>query len=505
MEGSGASVETDVNRIQAPIQGNNKTTYENNDFAGAGMDDGAGRQELEAHWVRVCDRLRKEIGDKAFKTWFGEVELGELKAGKLRLYAPTRFVRDWVGRHYGDRVLAYWQSVNTEVKSVEVNLVPPPAPRRPNEIIAMPPVPSSQNHQPPMPRMGPSIGRGADEISQAPETRYTFANFVVGKPNEFAYAAARNISEQDMPLPERNPLYIFGGVGLGKTHLMHAIWHVIRERDPKTRVLYLTAESFVNRFIQALRTKNTGQFKELFRNVDVLMVDDVQFICGKEASQDEFFFTFNSLVEQNKQIILSSEKPPSELQDIEERMRSRLGSGLVADIHSSTYELRLSILQTKAENARVPVPANVLEFLAHKISTNIRELEGALNRVVAHGQLIGREITVEMAQDVLHDLLRQADRKVTVDEIQQRVAAHYNIKLAEMSSPRRARSVARPRQVAMYLAKQLTTLSLPQIGKRFGNRDHTTVMHAVRKIEELKVSDLSIAEDVELLKRQLQG
>jgi chromosomal replication initiator protein len=504
MEGSGTSLETNVNKIISPTSGND-AAYSQKSMAGAEMDDG-GRKELETHWTRVCDRLRKEIGDKAFKTWFGEVELGELKAGKLRLYAPTRFVRDWVSRHYGDRVLAYWQAVNTTVSSVEVNLVPPPAPRRANDIIAMPPVPSPQNnYQPPMPRMGPSIGRGVDEIFQGPEARYTFANFVVGKPNEFAYAAARNIAEQDRPLPERNPLYIFGGVGLGKTHLMHAIWHSIRERDPKQRVLYLTAESFVNRFIQALRTKNTNQFKELFRNVDVLMVDDVQFICGKEASQDEFFFTFNSLVEQNKQIVLSSEKPPSELQDIEERMRSRLGSGLVADIHSSTYELRLSILQTKAENARVPVPTAVLEFLAHKISTNIRELEGALNRVVAHGQLIGREITVEMAQDVLHDLLRQADRKVTVDEIQQRVAAHYNIKLAEMSSPRRARSVARPRQVAMYLAKQLTTLSLPQIGKRFGNRDHTTVMHAVRKIEELKISDLSIAEDVELLKRQLQG
>jgi len=489
-----------VNKFQFPTSGND-AAYNQKSMAGVEMDDG-GRKELETHWTRVCDRLRKEIGDKAFKTWFGEVELGELKAGKLRLYAPTRFVRDWVSRHYGDRVLAYWQAVNTTVASVEVNLVPPPAPRRANDIIAMPPVPAPQNsYQPPMPRLGPSIGRGVDEIFQCPEARYTFANFVVGKPNEFAYAAARNIAEQDRPLPERNPLYIFGGVGLGKTHLMHAIWHVIRERDPKLRVLYLTAESFVNRFIQALRTKNTNQFKELFRNVDVLMVDDVQFICGKEASQDEFFFTFNSLVEQNKQIVLSSEKPPSELQDIEERMRSRLGSGLVADIHSSTYELRLSILQTKAESARVPVPVAVLEFLAHKISTNIRELEGALNRVVAHGQLIGREITVEMAQDVLHDLLRQADRKVTVDEIQQRVAAHYNIKLAEMSSPRRARSVARPRQVAMYLAKQLTTLSLPQIGKRFGNRDHTTVMHAVRKIEELKVSDLSIAEDVELLKR----
>lgn len=499
-----------MNRIQAPVTASNNknaASYEQKTMVGADMEEVAGRKELEAHWVRVCDRLRKEIGDKAFKTWFGEVELGKLETGKLRLYAPTRFVRDWVARHYGDRVLAYWQAVNTTVASVEVNLVPPPAPRRANDIIAMPPVPTSpQNYQPSsLPRLGPAIGRGGEEAFQGPEARYTFANFVVGKPNEFAYAAARNIAEQDRPLPERNPLYIFGGVGLGKTHLMHAIWHAIRERDPKTRVLYLTAESFVNRFIQALRTKNTGQFKELFRNVDVLMVDDVQFICGKEASQDEFFFTFNSLVEQNKQIVLSSEKPPSELQDIEERMRSRLGSGLVADIHSSTYELRLSILQTKAESARVPVPVSVLEFLAHKISTNIRELEGALNRVVAHGQLIGREITVEMAQDVLHDLLRQADRKVTVDEIQQRVAAHYNIKLAEMSSPRRARSVARPRQVAMYLAKQLTSLSLPQIGKRFGNRDHTTVMHAVRKIEELKISDLSIAEDVELLKRQLQG
>ena len=317
MEGGGTSVETNVNRIQAPISGNNEAAYDKKNMAGVEMDEIAGRKELEAHWVRVCDRLRKEIGDKAFKTWFGEVELGELKAGKLRLYAPTRFVRDWVGRHYGDRVLTYWQAVAPDVKNVEVNLVPPPAPRRPNEIIAMPPLPSSQNYQPPMPRMGPSIGRGADDAFSGPEARYTFANFVVGKPNEFAYAAARNIAEQDQPLPERNPLYIFGGVGLGKTHLMHAVWHAIRERDPKTRVLYLTAESFVNRFIQALRTKNTGQFKELFRNVDVLMVDDVQFICGKEASQDEFFFTFNSLVEQNKQIVLSSEKPPSELQDIE--------------------------------------------------------------------------------------------------------------------------------------------------------------------------------------------
>ena len=232
---------------------------------------------------------------------------------------------------------------NAEVSSVEVNLVPPPAPRRANDDHRH--AAGAVARRTTSRRCRAWVRRSAaaaTTLFQGPEARYTFANFVVGKPNEFAYAAARNIAEQDRPLPERNPLYIFGGVGLGKTHLMHAIWHAIRERDPKTRVLYLTAESFVNRFIQALRTKNTGQFKELFRNVDVLMVDDVQFICGKEASQDEFFFTFNSLVEQNKQIVLSSEKPPSELQDIEERMRSRLGSGLVADIHSSTYELRLS-------------------------------------------------------------------------------------------------------------------------------------------------------------------
>jgi chromosomal replication initiator protein len=237
----------------------------------------------------------------------------------------------------------------------------------------------------------------------------------------------------------------------------------------------------------------------------VLLVDDIQFLENKERTQEEFFHTFNTLHNANKQIVITSDRPPQQLSTLEDRLRTRFQWGLITDVQPPDIETRIAILRKKAASDRLAAPPDVLEFIASKISTNIRELEGALNRVVAHGQMLGREITVEMAQDVLHDLLRQADRKVTVDEIQQRVAAHYNIKLAEMSSPRRARSVARPRQVAMYLAKQLTTLSLPQIGKRFGNRDHTTVMHAVRKIEELKISDLSIAEDVELLKRQLQG
>jgi len=245
-------------------------------------------------------------------------------------------------------------------------------------------------------------------------------------------------------------------------------------------------------------------FKEQFRSVDVLMIDDVQFISGKDSTQEEFFHTFNALVDQNCQIVISADKSPSDLEGMEERMRSRLGWGLVADIHPTTYELRLGILQAKAEQRKVTVPPKVLEFLAHKITSNVRELEGALNRIMAHSTLVGRDITIESAQDLLRDLLRANDRRVTIDEIQKRVAEHYNIRLADMHSARRARAVARPRQVAMYLCKQLTPRSLPEIGRKFGGRDHTTVMHAVRKIDELRAIDKTLAEDVELLRRMLE-
>jgi chromosomal replication initiator protein len=246
-------------------------------------------------------------------------------------------------------------------------------------------------------------------------------------------------------------------------------------------------------------------FKEQFRSVDLLMIDDVQFIIGKESTQEEFFHTFNALVDENRQIVISADKSPSDLEGMEERMRSRLGWGLVADLHPTTYELRLGILQSKAEQGGLRIPPKVMEFLAHKITSNVRELEGALNRIAAHVQLVGRDITLESVQEVLHDLLRSHERRVTIDEIQKKVAEHFNIKLGEMTSDRRARAVARPRQVAMYLAKQLTMRSLPQIGRKFGGRDHTTVMHAVRKVEELTRTDPSLAEDVELLRRMLQG
>jgi chromosomal replication initiator protein len=293
-------------------------------------------------------------------------------------------------------------------------------------------------------------------------------------------------------------------VGLGKTHLMHAIaWHITNQ-NPERRVLYMSAEKFMYQFVRALRFRTSMDFKEQFRSVDVLMIDDIQFICGKDSTQEEFFHTFNALVDQNRQIVVSADKSPSDLEGMEERLRSRLGCGLVADIHPTDYELRLGILRNKAERLGAKLPDKVIEFLAHKINSNVRELEGALNRIVAQSTLVGDTITLEATQEILRDLLRANDRQITIEEIQKRVAEHFNVRLVDMHSARRARAVARPRQVAMYLSKQLTARSLPEIGRKFGGRDHTTVMHAVKKIEELRTADSSFHEDVELLRRMLE-
>jgi len=464
----------------------------------------------KSEWDRVKGRLRDEVGDSAYRSWLRPITVHGISDGAVRLALPTRFMRDWVATHYAERIRTLWGAENPEIRNVEIVVEP----ARPAAAGATPPEPAAAATVEPAAPAAPvapttSLGRpiaegaDADEIGAQLDTRFTFKNFVVGKPNEFAWAAARRVAEADTV--SFNPLFLYGGVGLGKTHLMHAIAHHIRERNPRRSVLYLSAEKFMYRFIRALRHQDTMSFKEQFRSVDVLMIDDVQFIAGKDATQEEFFHTFNALVDQGRQIVISSDKSPSDLEGIEERLRSRMACGLVADIHATTYELRLGILQSKAELMGVVVPQKVLEFLAHKISSNVRELEGGLNRVVAHAQLVGRAITLESTQEVLHDLLRASDRRITIEEIQKKVAEHFNIKLAEMSSSRRSRQVARPRQIAMYLAKQLTSRSLPEIGRKFGGRDHTTVMHAVKKIEELKESDSSFAEDVELLRRMLQG
>jgi len=460
--------------------------------------DQGGKDHLKAEWKKVSQTLRADIGEAAFQSWIKPITLRGLEKGVLKVSVPTRFMRDWVLAHYLDKLNELWQAELADITKVEVVVQAERALRSKESEqgagVSRPNIPSSENT---------TESRSAS-LSASLDKRFMFDQFVVGKPNEFAYAAARRVAEASKR-PPFNPLFLYGGVGLGKTHLMHSIaWH-IRTSDPKRSVMYLSAEKFMYRFIRALREQTTVDFKEQFRSVDVLMIDDVQFIAGKDATQEEFFHTFNALVDEGRQIVISADKSPSDLTGMEERLVSRLNCGLVADIHATTYELRLGILQSKGQQLGVEVPSKVLEFLAHKITANVRELEGALNRVVAHSQLVGRDISLEATQDVLHDLLRANDRRVTIEEIQKQVASHFNIRTSDMHSARRARSVARPRQVAMYLAKQLTTRSLPEIGRKFGGRDHTTVMHAVKKVDELREHDSTFAEDVELLRRMLEG
>ena len=460
----------------------------------------------QSEWTRVVGQLKEEVGEAAYRSWLQPMTVERVEGGQAIVAAPTPFLRDWVAAHYADRILALWRVENRRVLRVSI-VVAPNGRVNGSQTVGG----GGEKIHPPAPSISEAAGAfelGEDKAQlSALDPRFTFENFVVGTPNQFAHAAARRVAEAcaaPLHAVPFNPLFLYGGVGLGKTHLMHAVaWHVRRQAYER-KVIYLSAEKFMYQFIRALRFKSTMDFKELFRSVDLLMIDDVQFIGGKESTQEEFFHTFNALVDQNRQIVISADKSPSDLEGLEERMRSRLGWGLVADLHPTTYELRLGILQSKAEQSGVPIPQKVMEFLAHKITSNVRELEGALNRVIADVQLIGRDVTLETAQELLRDLLRSCERRVTIDEIQKRVAEHFNIRFSEMTSARRARSVARPRQVAMYLAKQLTTRSLPEIGRKFGGRDHTTVMHAVRKIEELKLSDRALAEDVELLRRMLQ-
>ena len=286
---------------------------------------------------------------------------------------------------------------------------------------------------------------------------------------------------------------------------MHAIAWQRNKLNPKLKILYLSAEKFMYEFIKALRLKNTVAFKEQFRSVNLLMIDDVQFIIGKESTQEEFFHTFNALADQNRQMVISADKSPSDLEGLEERLRSRLGWGLVADIHPTTYELRLSIIEAKIEKYNIDLSKDVIEFLAHKITSNVRELEGALTRLAAHVTLVGRNVDLEIAEDLLQDLLRASDRRTTIDQIQKKVAEHFNVKISDMHSARRSRTVARPRQIAMFLAKNLTTRSLPEIGRKFGGRDHTTVIHAIKKVQELVKNDSSLSEDIEILTRSLQS
>ncbi len=431
--------------------------------------------------------------------------LAGIEGDEAIVLLPTRFLRDWVRGHYGDRLRALWQAELPNVRRVDIRVAAGGSETgraQPEQGLAESLAPPRLlDPRPAQVAQAAAAERPNDWIAPL-EPRFTFDTFVVGKPNEFAHACARRVAEKPNS-PGFNPLFLYGGVGLGKTHLMHAIAWAIRERGDLS-VAYMSAEKFMYRFIAALRSQSTMEFKESLRSVDVLMIDDLQFLIGKDNTPEEFFHTFNALVDQGKQIVVSSDKPPSDLAGIEDRLRTRLGWGMVADLHATTYELRLSIVEAKASASGVLVPPKVLELLAHKITGNVRELEGALNRLIAHAALFGRPVTMDSVLEVLGDMLRAHDKRISIEEIQKKVAEHYNIRLTDMASPRRARAVARPRQVAMYLAKQLTQRSLPEIGRRFGNRDHTTVMHAVSRIAELMQADATFAEDVVLLRKMLE-
>ncbi|MDX5400926.1 MAG: chromosomal replication initiator protein DnaA [Rhodobacterales bacterium] len=455
----------------------------------------------QEQWGQLQRKLLGTVGKNNYANWIEPLEFSDISEGVATFHVPTNFLGNYVAQNFGDLILHQLSEAGQAVRRVSFR-VPANGTQRPASVAAAPVAEAAAP-------AAPAVALSTDQLPGAPlDRRFTFDSFIVGKPNELAHAAARRVAEGG-PVTF-NPLFLYGGVGLGKTHLMHAIAWELQTKRPDLNVVYLSAEQFMYRFVQALRDRKMMDFKQIFRAVDVLMVDDVQFIAGKDSTQEEFFHTFNALVDGNKQIIISADRAPGEIKDLEDRIKSRLQCGLVVDLHPTDYELRLGILQSKVDYYRSQYPGleisnSVLEFLAHRISTNVRVLEGALTRLYAFASLVGREITMELTQDCLADVLRASERKITIEEIQRRVSEHYNIRLSDMIGPKRVRSYARPRQVAMYLCKQLTSRSLPEIGRRFGGRDHTTVMHGVRRIEELRVQDGQIAEDIEMLRRTLEA
>ncbi|MDR1034672.1 MAG: chromosomal replication initiator protein DnaA [Holosporales bacterium] len=442
--------------------------------------------KLKQVWAEALSDIKASVGEGSFKTWISKLDIAGIDDIVLKLIAPSNFIRDNVLSRFSSEIIRIMNSYGCQVRTISIDVY--------NKNTT---VKNDSNDG-----VTKADMKEYQDISIL-DKRFTFKNFVIGKPNEFAYAAAIRISESEVPA--FNPLFLYGGVGLGKTHLMHAIAWNTYHHFPKKKVIYLSAEKFMYLFIKSLRFKNAISFKEMFRTVDVLMIDDVQFIGGKDTTQEEFFHTFNELVDNNKQIILSADKSPSDLDGVEDRLKSRLGWGLVADIHPTTYELRLGILQSKAKQFKLIIPDNVLEFLAVKITSNVRELEGALNRIVAHSTLVGRHVTIDVAQEVLKDILRTNEKLITIDSIQRKVCEYYGVKLSDLISSRRHKAVTTARQIAMYLCKSLTTRSLPDIGKGFGGKDHSTVIHAVKKIKDLIANDKAFSADLEILEKSLQN
>ncbi len=470
----------------------------------------------QERWLKVKEKLRAEVGEDIFQSWFARMDLERVDSNTAHLSVPTRFLKSWIQSHYTDRVLACWQSENADVQKIEVivrsaviRTAPPKA--KPPEIAE--------------PHRDPRVGRldigelravyapvstGHDALGGSPlDLRLTFESFVIGRSNTLAHAAAKQVALARRGEPVMfNPLYIHAGVGLGKTHLLQATtWAGNNGADRK--VLYLTAEKFMYGFVSALRSQTALAFKEALRGIDVLVIDDLQFLQGK-STQAEFCHTLNALIDAGRQVVIAADRPPTDLESLDDRMRSRLAGGLVVEMGPLGEELRLEILKTRVTAARqyhpaFDVPGPVLAYIAKSVTHNGRDLEGAINRLLAHNKLTGQPVTMEMAEREVRDLIRpQEPKRVKIEDIQRIVARQYNVSRADLLSSRRTANVVRPRQVAMYLAKTLTLRSLPEIGRRFGGRDHTTVLHAVRKIEGLVGNDAMLADEIEVLKRQLQ-
>jgi chromosomal replication initiator protein len=460
------------------------------------MDGQDGPLPVQVAWESIRVSLRRSCGERMFDGWLKSLTLEswDLDSGEVRLAAPSAFLATWVQSHYADQISAAWRAMLPQIRHVAIEA----ATDAPARVTVEAPEPEPEAEAPAMPEAE------GDEPGNIMASRFNFDNFVVGKANELAYNAARTLAEGGKLA--FNPLFLHGGVGLGKTHLMHAIGKEYRTRFPDANIVYMSAEKFMFEFVSALRAKDVHSFKQRLRSADVLMIDDVQFIAGKDSTQGEFFHTMNELISAGRRLVISADCSPQNLDGIESRILSRLSWGLVADLNPADFELRYNILLKKLETMPAGiVPDEVAMFLAKRISASVRELEGALNRVIALANVSNSRIDIPFAEKALAEQLRASQRRISIDEIQRKVCEHYRIRQAEMGSARRAREVARPRQIAMYLAKQLTQRSLPEIGRRFGGRDHTTVIHAVRTIEALRIKDAEIDGDVRLLMRQLEG
>ena len=445
-------------------------------------------------WGQVREKLEQELDGADFRNWIEIISLKGVEGGIATIEAPTKFTGEWVGRTYGHQIVRALRELDPSI--LDLNFV----------IGTRTDGGRSRRFSGGMIEPGQGSD-GHDILGSNLNSRFRFSEFVVGKPNAVAYAAAVRVAEESAV--DFNPLFLYGEVGVGKTHLMHAIGWALKERDPALKIIYLSAEQFMYQFIRALRTKGILDFKEVFRSVNVLMVDDVQFIAGKESTQEEFFHTFNSLAGQDKRIILSGDRSPGKIDGLEARIRSRLQSGLVVELHPADYELRLGILQQKAEslykrNRGLRFEKGVLEFLARRIMSNVRVLEGALNRLAAAESYLRGPITIEVARDELVDILRDVDRRTEIHMIIQCVADYYNVKPGDLVGPRRTQNITRPRQLAIYLAKMMTTRSLPHIGRAF-NRDHTTILYSIERVEKLQANDSSIAEDIAIIRRRLES